>query len=67
VMAAAQFRGEPARRWRFGVTTVRSLVLFLAAVAVLVIVMYLSTLGKNGILPTCTGGPVGTSDANACK
>jgi hypothetical protein len=46
---------------------VRSLVLFLAAVALLVVVMYVSTLGANGTLPTCTRGPVGTSDANACK
>jgi hypothetical protein len=46
---------------------VRSLVLLFLAIAVLVIVMWVSTLGAGGILPTCTGGPVGTTDANACR
>jgi hypothetical protein len=48
------------------VTTVRSLVLFLAVVAVLVIILSFVASAATPDLANCTG-PVGTLDANACQ
>jgi hypothetical protein len=48
------------------VTIVRSLVVFLAAVAVLVIILYVSASAGRPALQNCTG-PVGTVDASACQ
>jgi hypothetical protein len=45
---------------------VRSLVLFLAAVALLVVIGYVSVERARPALAPCTG-PVGTVDANACQ
>jgi len=44
---------------------VRSVALLLVAIAVLVVVLWVSTLGAGGTLPTCSG--LGTANASACK
>jgi len=46
---------------------VRSLVLFVAAVALLIVIGYVSVTGARPALLPCTGGPVGTIDPNACQ